>query len=209
MRSDLGREPWDRPYHWWGPPWVAPNPLTLADLVGKGTLNYGQAGWLADQVRNGGSVIVAALHSGTGKSTLARALIDQLPPERTRVYLRGQAETFTWTGRQPPESTTILVNEMSEHLPVYCWGRCVRAVLRLAVAGYQVIATIHADTPGALFSLLRSPGIGASEAEIVALNIVVFLDITTGGERTVAGIVRLTIDPETRQVEARPADIQV
>jgi type IV secretory pathway ATPase VirB11/archaellum biosynthesis ATPase len=209
MRSDLGREPWDRPYHWWGPPWVAPNPLTLADLVGKGTLNHGQAAWLADQVRNGGSVIVAALHSGTGKSTLAHALINQLPPERTLVYLRGQAETFTWTERQPPESTTILVNEMSDHLPVYCWGPCARVVLRLAVAGYQVIATIHADTPGALFSLLRSPGIGASDAEIVALNIVVFLDITPGGERTVAGIVRLTIDPETRQVEARPVDIQV
>jgi type IV secretory pathway ATPase VirB11/archaellum biosynthesis ATPase len=209
MRSDLGREPWDRPYHWWGPPWVAPHPLTLAELVGQGMLNQRQAGWAADQVRSGGSVIIAALRSGTGKSTFAHALIDQLPPERKLVYIRGQSETFTWAERQPPASATILVNEMSDHLPVYCWGQCAKAVLRLAATGYQVIATVHADTPGALFSLLRSPGIGASDAEIVALNIVVFLDITPRGERTVAGIARLMIEPETRQVEARPIDIHI
>jgi type IV secretory pathway ATPase VirB11/archaellum biosynthesis ATPase len=207
MRPDLGRVPWDQPYHWWGPPWAAPNPLSLEDLVGQGMLSREQAAWLADHVRDGGSVVVAALRSGTGKSTFAHALIDEIPPGRTRIYIRGQAETFEWTDQDPASGSTILVNEISDHLPVYCWGPCAKRVLSLAAAGYQVIATVHADTPDALVSLLRSPGIGARDAEIVALNIVVFLDITPRGERMVTGIGRLTIDPKTGRLEVRPVDI--
>jgi energy-coupling factor transporter ATP-binding protein EcfA2 len=206
MRPDLGREPWDRPYYWWGPPWAAPNPRTLDDLVTQGMLSGEQASWLTRHVRNGGSLVVAALRSGTGKSTVAHTLIDVLPPERPRIYLRGQAETFEWVRPVPAHSATLLVNEISDHLPVYCWGQCARRVLDLAAKGYQVIATVHADRPEALIALLRSPEIEASDAEIVALDIVVFLDITPRGERMITAIARLMIDADTNRPVARPVE---
>jgi hypothetical protein len=166
-----------------------------------------QASWLARHVRNGGSLVVAALRSGTGKSTFAHALIDELPPERARIYVRGHGETFEWMRNKPADSATLLVNEMSDHLPVYCWGRCAKRVLELAANGYQVIATVHADRPEALLALFRTPEIGASDAEIVALNIVVFLDITPQGERRVAGIARLTIDADMSRLVAQPVEV--
>jgi ABC-type glutathione transport system ATPase component len=168
-----------------------------------------QASWLTMHVRNGGSLVVAALRSGTGKSTVAHALIDVLPPERPRIYLRGQAETFERVRPVPANAATILVNEMSDHLPVYCWGQCARRVLDLAAKGYQVIATVHADRPEALIALLRSPEIEASEAEIVALDIVVFLDITPRGERMITAITRLMIDADTNRPVARPVEFDV
>ena len=97
---------------------------TDADLIAQGVINAEKVAWLADHVRRGRSVVVAALRSGTGKSTLAHALIAEVDPERSRVYVRGSYEPFDWLASSDPNRTTILVNEISDHLPVYCWGVC-------------------------------------------------------------------------------------
>ena len=178
-------------------------PLSLANLVAQGVLNADKAEWLADHVRHGGSVVVAALRSGTGKSTLAHALIAEVDPERSRVYVRGSHEPFDWLASSDPNRTTILVNEISDHLPVYCWGGCAKRVLALAANGYQVIATLHADSPASFLALLQSPEIGASAADIVALDIVVFLDITASGERRVSGIMDIATDPDSGRTVMR------
>src|SRR6185436_9488690 len=129
MNGRTTGRPWEQPFAWWGPPWARPNLLSLADLIAQGVINAEKVAWLADHVRRGRSVVVAALRSGTGKSTLAHALIAEVDPERSRVYVRGSYEPFDWLASSDPNRTTILVNEISDHLPVYCWGVCAKRVL--------------------------------------------------------------------------------
>ena len=203
MNGRTTGRPWEQPFAWWGPPWARPNPLSLADLIAQGVINAEKVAWLADHVRRGRSVVVAALRSGTGESTLAHALIAEVDPERSRVYVRGSYEPFDWLASSDPNRTTILVNEISDHLPVYCWGVCAKRVLALAANGYQVIATLHADSPASFVALLKAPEIGASDADIVALNIVVFLDITASGERRVSGIMDISTDPDSGRTVMR------
>jgi type IV secretory pathway ATPase VirB11/archaellum biosynthesis ATPase len=195
------------PFHWWGPPWVQRAPRTLEELVALESLGSTEAGFLGAHVAAGGSVVVCALPQGAGKSTLAQALVDEVSPDRTRIYIRGSNEPFDWQERYPPDTTTLLVNEISDHLPVYCWAECARRVLELAAMGYQIIATAHAAAPEQVASLLMEPPISASAAQVVALDVVVFLDIaptSSGMERVVRSIVRWEIDLATGMPIARP-----
>ena len=203
MSGGTAGRPWEQPFHWWGPPWAPANPMSLADLVTQGVIDSEQAARLGDHVRHGGSLVVTALRSGTGKSTLAHALMEAIEPERRLVYIRGIYEPFDWLPLAEPEHTTLLINEISDHLPVYCWGACANRVLSLARQGYQVIATLHADSPASFLALLRSPEIGASEDEIVALDIVVFLDITPSGQRYVSDIMRISMDADSGCAQLR------
>jgi type IV secretory pathway ATPase VirB11/archaellum biosynthesis ATPase len=207
MSGRAAGKPWEQPFYWWGPPWTPPNPISLADLAGQGVIQAPQAASLAAHIRAGRSLVVAALRSGTGKSTLAHALIDDIDPDRNPVYIRGTYEPFDWLAYSQSAQTTLLINEISDHLPVYCWGDCAKQVLFLAGGGYQVIATLHADSPESFLALMRSPGIGASEGEIVALDTVVFLDITASGARYVFDIMKISIDPDSGRSVLRPIDL--
>lgn len=194
MTGAVAAKPGTQPFHWWGLPWTSPNPRTLAELVEHGTVRPTTAQFLAEHVRRGGSITVAAGASGAGKSTLAHALSAEIPPNRVRVYIRGRYEPFEWLGSTQPCTTTILVNEISPHLPVYCWGEQARTVLQLAVSSYQVVATLHAASIDELRGLLQAPPICASETEVVALNLVVFLDTYADSGTTqyrIASIVQL------------------
>jgi hypothetical protein len=182
--------PWERPYWWWGDPWAPASTMSLEDLVGAAVLTAGQSRDLIRRVTAGGSVVIAAAESGAGKSTVARALIDCLPPERHRIYIRGNHEPFDWVDLIPPEQGTLLVNEFSPHLPTYCWGDTARRVLDLVRSGYQLIATTHAATADeaaktlASQSSLTAPEIG-SLADILILAPVDLLGLhrlTDGGE---------------------------
>jgi len=173
-------------------------------------LSANAAQLLFEHVRGGGSVVVAASQSGAGKSTLAHALLTGISPDRIHAHIRGTYESFDWLDVTLPSSTTLLVNEISPHLPTYCWGESARTVLRMAAGGYQLIATLHAATPVEVIRLLRNAPIRASDDEIVALNVVVFLDIFEDRgafQRRVSSIVRLERDSATGQIGAIPIRI--
>lgn len=191
---------WQEPFYWWGPLVHAKEPMALADLVESGMLRARQADSLVDHLSGGGSVIVAANPQGAGKSTLAQALIAELPADRVKVYPRGMYEPFDWVDETEPDTTTVLVNEISPHLPVYAWGETLRRLLALAGCGYQVVATAHADTVQELIAQLTAYPIRATAAQIVALDLVVFLEVSGHGdnlERRVGSIVSLTVDDVT------------
>jgi hypothetical protein len=198
------------PFYWWGLPWSPAYPRTLSELVTEGMLSANPANFLLEHVRSGGSVVVAASQSGAGKSTLAHALQAGISPDRIHAHIRGTYESFDWLGSAFPEFTTLLVNEISPHLPTYCWDDSARTVLRLAASGYQLIGTLHAANPAEAIGLLRAAPVHASDDQIVALNVVVFLDIfEVRGEfqRRVSSIVRLERDSSTDQSEALPVRI--
>jgi type IV secretory pathway ATPase VirB11/archaellum biosynthesis ATPase len=151
-------------------------------------------------VRDGGSVIVAASPQGAGKSTLAAALIEVLPGYRRKVYLRGMYESFDWVDSADPMNSTILVNEISPHLPIYAWGETVSGLLALAQTGFQVIATVHADSVEELIAHLASYPVEATASQLAELQIVVFLTVTGVGDhldRRVGSIVSLALDSAT------------
>ncbi|MFM9105969.1 MAG: hypothetical protein ACKOWF_04645, partial [Chloroflexota bacterium] len=110
----------------------------------------------------GASVAAVAVPGGAGKTTLLSALAAALPPERLPVHLRGSYEDFAAFAdpTATPETMAVLVNELSDHLPVYLWGDGLARLARLRAAGFQVLATAHAVDARGLARLLEGPGAG-------------------------------------------------
>lgn len=193
----FGGASWQEPFHWWGPPWQSPVLRSLEQLVELGMLTEAQGRWLVDHLHDGKSALVASMPQEAGKSTLANALAGELPQSRVRVYLRGMYEPFEWLTGTTPGTITILVNEISPHLPIYAWGETLRRLLALAELGYQVVGTIHADTVEEIVAQLAAYPIRASVAQIAAFAVVVFITVTVEGNnirRHVSSIVSLSVD---------------
>jgi len=138
----------NQPQSWWGwHGWAGhPVPLSITDILHAGTMSAEMAGlfWLALERR--ASIILAADPPSAGKTTILTALLAFLPPE-TRVYFTcGWGETFDLPplGDGPP--IYILVNEISDEIPVYSWGPYVVRVFELLAEGYSLGSTMHADT---------------------------------------------------------------
>src|SRR5690606_15952256 len=69
-----------------------------------------------------------------------------------------------------PARSYLLINEMSDHLPIYVWGRAARGALVLAGKGWGMGATMHADSlPEAVEAL--STQLGATDADLAGITI--------------------------------------
>lgn len=174
---------YESPYHWWGPGPTPTEPLTLRDLVHNGTIDLECAATLWSSLANRRSLTIIGGPSGLGKSTLLHALLPAMPPAHRRLYLRGCYETlvFQRESSYSPLTTTLLVNEISPHLPVYLWGPVVQRTLVAGGNGCQILATAHgrsvAEFVGSLTgSPLRIPAQLLAHVDLVAL-----LEPTPGG----------------------------
>ena len=95
---------YEEPFAWWGPGWQAPAPRDIADLLRDETIDAWTAANLWAALARRQSLAVVAGESEVGKTTLLTALLDFLPPNTRRVYLRGCFETFAFLvgpGNQP------------------------------------------------------------------------------------------------------------
>lgn len=81
-----------------------------------------------------------------------------------------------------PDTTVLLVPELSDHLPSYTWGAEARLAIRAASIGYGLAATIHADSLDEVFEALRRPPVNLDEDELSRLGVVLILR-RVGGER--------------------------
>jgi energy-coupling factor transporter ATP-binding protein EcfA2 len=182
----------------------APTPHSIVEAVRDGTLDASLAGllWLLVEARV--PLVVAAGPSGTGKSTLLRALLDFLPPGTRIQELAGYAEDFAWLpeaatlGWRPhgfagvaapagraaddapvvavdPSTTVLLAHELSDHLPIYTWGEVARIAVRALSLGYGMGATIHADSLEEVLDELATPEVGLTDDEHSRLGVVVVL----------------------------------
>jgi hypothetical protein len=116
------------------------------------------------------SVMLASEAPRAGKTTTLSALVDFLPPGTVGVFLRGWRGDFDWTDEIGPERGYLLVNEMSDHLPIYVWGRNARGALELAGRGYGMGATMHADSLDEAIDLLQGQ-LGATDADLAGLDV--------------------------------------
>src|SRR5215211_1754230 len=108
------------PEGWWGPVWNRPRIRSLPELVAGQLLNARMAAALWSLVEQGRSLLIAARCGGAGKSTLVTSLLDAVPPERPRCFARGVHQDQGELSRLKTGSA-ILVNEISPHMPIYCW----------------------------------------------------------------------------------------
>ena len=185
--SDASLEAWYArfPEGWWGYHWSPPRPMSAVEIVGSGSLDARLMAtlWAVTSRRRG--VMLASEAPMAGKTTTLSSLVDFLPPGTVGVFLRGWRGDFDWTDEIGPERGYLLVNEMSDHLPIYVWGRNARGALELAGRGYGMGATMHADSLDEAIALLRDQ-LGATDADLAGLTIY----LQYSAYRTPAGMYR-------------------
>jgi hypothetical protein len=175
---------------------ATPARRSIVELIGGGVLDADLAGlaWLLIEARL--PVVVAGLARNLGKTTLLEALLDFLPSSARRIDLAGADEVFGWLPEAaalgwdgpagdaawPSEALPIrpvngylVAGELSEHLPIYTWGRAARTLVRAASLGYGIGATIHADRLEDVHAALRSPEVGLTDDELSYLGLVLVL----------------------------------
>ena len=142
----LSSEDYDVPIGWWGWNWEPPIPMSITQILAAGNFDARTAAlcWLV--LESHGSMLIAAEEPHSGKTTTLTALLDLLPRNVRRIFIRGWAETFDYLGQTDPARTLLLANELSSHLPVYLWGPKAVETFRSLRRGYALASTLHADS---------------------------------------------------------------
>ncbi|GCF07916.1 hypothetical protein [Dictyobacter arantiisoli] len=141
------RDPYER--HYWH--YESRRPLSVAQIIALQSVDVETAGLIWLLLEHGTSLTVAGPtdpQPGVGKTTTLNALLQFLPENTALAYMSGMYENFSFT-RLPdidPASTYALCNEVSDHLPIYMWGRIARRYLMLPGQGYHIATSVHADT---------------------------------------------------------------
>ena len=158
------------PEGWWGYSWSPPNPMSAVEIIGTPAIDGRLMATLWAVVARRRSVMLSSEAPHAGKTTTLSALVDFLPEDTTGIFVRGWWEQFDWVDQVPAGTGYLLINEMSDHLPIYVWGRAARGALILAGKGWGMGATMHADSlPEALDSLRTN--LGATDADLTGLTI--------------------------------------
>ncbi len=138
----------NQPESWWG--WHGynqPEPLSITQIMRAGTIPPRIVAMLWLAVERGRSLIFAADPPGAGKTTILTALLAFAKPESSVYFTQGWGETFRLPPYEPDEPPIyMLINEISDHLPVYSWGPYVEHAFALMADGYSLASTMHAET---------------------------------------------------------------
>src|SRR5260370_29826570 len=139
------RDPYER--YWWH--YDSRRQLSIAQIIALGSVDARTAALIWLLLEHGASLTVAGPtdpQPGIGKTTTLNALLQFLPEGTALAYMSGMYEDFAFTQLPEiePEKTYALCNEVSDHLPIYMWGRIARRYLSLPAHGYHVATSVHA-----------------------------------------------------------------
>jgi hypothetical protein len=134
---------------WWH--YDSRRPLSMAQITAMGCVDVQTVALIWLLMEHGASLTVAGPtdpQPGVGKTTTLNALLQFLPENTALAYMSGMYEDFAFTQLPDiePEHTYALCNEVSDHLPIYMWGRVARRYLNLTADGYHIATSVHADT---------------------------------------------------------------
>jgi hypothetical protein len=166
----------NQPVSWWGWHWEPPVPMSIIELIQAGNLNARLAAMLWIGMEHGASLIVAAEPPSSGKTTTLTALLSFTPPETAVYFTRGMGETFSLPPRSDSYPTYILINEMSDHIPVYTWDGNARRAFELLAEGYSLATTMHDETVEGVIRQLRDD-LSIPEKQITKLTFVIPLHV--------------------------------
>ena len=158
------------PEGWWGYHWAPPRPMSAVELIGTPAIDSRLMATLWAVVSRRRSVMLSSEAPQAGKTTTLSALVDFLPDGTTGIFVRGWWEEYEWLDDIEPGTGYLLINEMSDHLPIYVWGRAARGALMLAGKGWGLGATMHADSLEEAVDSLRS-SLGATDEDLAGLTI--------------------------------------
>ncbi len=150
------RDPYER-YYWH---YESRRQLSMAQIIALGSVDAETVALIWLLMEHGASLTVAGPtdpQPGVGKTTTLNALLQFLPEGTALAYMSGMYENFAFT-RLPdvdPATTYALCNEVSDHLPIYMWGRVARRYLQLPGQGYHVATSVHADTIDDVLSMYQ------------------------------------------------------
>jgi len=185
------------PFGWWGHRSSPVQPLTIVDLLRNGNLDARIAAFFWLVIERRASLVVTSTLLDAGKTTLLTALLDFLPPETERLYLRGWYERFSFIESKDPNTTYLLCNEISDNLPTYLWGPGVQRLFETAALGYPLATTLHGDGAAAMVEMLTAYPLEVPRAHLACIDFV----LTLGGGSRSAGFLRRLM-----RVEALEAD---
>ena len=222
----LAPRDYDVPVGWWGWNWEPPIPMSITEIVRAGNMDTRTAALCGMTIEAHGSMLIAAEHPHSGKTTTLTALLDYLPLSVRRIFIRGWSETFDYLRQTEPERTLLLANELSSHLPVYLWGPKAVKVFETLREGYALGSTLHADTAEeAVTQLTGELGVAPEDLARVHLLMVMRIYATTRGghARRVVSLHRLGAAPNgvamtvlvthdddsDRHTHAREAEVQL
>jgi hypothetical protein len=195
VERPLSPRDYDVPVGWWGWNWEPPIPMSVTELLEARNMDERTAALCGMILEAHGSLLIAAEQPHSGKTTTLTALLDFVPNTVRRVFVRGWVETFDYLEQTSPESTILLGNELSSHLPVYLWGPKAIRVFETLRRGYALGSTLHADTAEeAIAQLTGELGVDPSDLGRVDLLMVMRMFATMSGEyaRRVVSLHRLT-----------------
>ncbi|HEX7172538.1 MAG TPA: hypothetical protein VF365_08025 [Candidatus Limnocylindria bacterium] len=158
------------PEGWWGYHWAPPQPMSAVGLIGTPAFDSRLMAALWAVVSRRRSVMLSSEAPQAGKTTALSALVDFLPDGTTGIFVRGWWEEYDWLDEIEPGTGYLLINEMSDHLPIYVWGRAARGALTLAGKGWGIGATMHADSLPEALGGLRSQ-LGVTDEDLAGLTI--------------------------------------
>jgi hypothetical protein len=170
----------EEPFGWWGWHWQPAIPLSIAQIMDSGSTDSETMAVVWAMMARRASVLVAAEPPMAGKTTTLTALLDLMPPDNHRVYLRGHYETFDFL-QEPdvdPRRTYVLANEMSDHLAVYLWGSRVYKMFELTESGFAIGSTMHAETVEDTIAILDSNPLNVPAPWIARLTLVINLYVS-------------------------------
>jgi hypothetical protein len=141
------RDPYER--YWWH--YDSRRQLSTAQIIAQNSVDTKTVALVWLMLEHGASLTVAGPtdpQPGIGKTTTLNALLQFLPEGTALAYMSGMYEDFAFTQLPDidPASTYALCNEVSDHLPIYMWGRIARRYLSLPTTGYHIATSVHADT---------------------------------------------------------------
>lgn len=177
------RDPYER-YYWH---YDSRRPLSMAQIIALQSIDHEGAALAWFLLERGVSLTVAGPtdpQPGVGKTTTLNALLQFLPENTALVYMSGMYEDFAFTHLADidPVTTYALCNEVSDHLPIYMWGRVARRYLQLPAQGYHIATSVHADTIDDVIAMyqkdLRLPA-----AHMRRLGLVINIGLVGGGYR--------------------------
>jgi len=170
----------EEPFGWWGWHWQPPVPLSIMQIIEAGSADTELMALLWAMLSRRASIIVAAEPPMAGKTTTLTALLDLVPPDTKRIYLRGHYETFDFAREEStdPAHTYILANEMSDHLAVYLWGSRIYKTFELLDQGYAIGSTMHAETVDDVIAILNSDPLKVPPKWISQLTLVINLYVS-------------------------------
>ncbi|MPZ23957.1 MAG: hypothetical protein GEU28_10535 [Dehalococcoidia bacterium] len=163
--------------------------MTITQLMAAGNFSPQMVAALWMGLENGASIVIASDPPSSGKTTTLTALLPFFPPDALLYFTRGLGEDFSLPPPGAEGPVYLMVNEISDHLPVYSWGSYVQRIFELMADGYAMASTMHCDTTEEVIEQLMEQ-VGVTPSLVGHLTLVVPLEVRRGPR----GVVRRALE---------------